>query len=182
MRAEPQFRFRVVLETDDEEARREYIWPLPANHRKRLVASLWKWVNERFCADNAVLPAFSAPFVAELFMAKDEEEAARLLELCLGNRDSKIVNLLSVVDGLPLKEEGMVNALSTAYQKFATACLKRGFYSALKEHYQELRTAYRDLVREYLSMSEKSNWVLFFQGFPSYLSPMLRRIRSGMTI
>ena len=105
------------METDDDRKHeREYIWPPPANHQARLVASLWKWVNDGFVLTTQSCSAFSAPFVAELFMAKDEEEAARLLELCLGNRDSKIVNLLSVVDGLPLKEEGMVNAPSTAYQ------------------------------------------------------------------
>jgi DNA phosphorothioation-dependent restriction protein DptH len=157
MRAEPQFRFRVVLETDDGVVTsHEYIWPLPGNHHSRLVVSLYEWVNSRFKSVATTLPAFSAPFVPELFMARDEEEAARLLELCIGNKKSAIVDLLPTTEQVDRNEKNLVLALSYAYQEFARTCLREGFYRALGRHYSKLRVAYRDLMEAYLERSHES--------------------------
>jgi len=157
MRAEPQFRFKVVLETEDGvERSQDYNWPLPANHHSRLLVSLYEWINRQFASSESVLPAFSAPFVAELFMAKDEEEAARLLELCIGNKNSVMLDLLSVAKGLGREERTLAVTLSVAYQEFVKCCLRQGFYVALEQHYPELRRAYRDLLNGYLSRSRES--------------------------
>lgn len=89
-------------------------------------------------------------------MAKDEEEAARLLELCIGNKNSVMLDLLSVAKGLGREERTLAVTLSVAYQEFVKCCLRQGFYVALEQHYPELRRGYRDLLNGYLSRSRES--------------------------
>lgn len=157
MRAEPQFRFAVILETTEGYSRRDdYVWPLPHNHHSRLLISLYKWVEEQFEKAGNALPVYSAPFVPELFLTKDKEEAARLLELCIGTMDSDMIDLRLVVKGLDNSEENKILALSYAYQEFIKKGLASGFYSALKEQYSQLRKAYSDLLNNYLSKSDQS--------------------------
>lgn len=158
MNAEPQFQFRVILENvDGASFHQDYIWPLPANHQSRLVVSLYEWLNRQYEQSGDVLPVFSAPFVAELAMAKDEEEATRLLELCLASKDTALINLLNVAEHLERKEKNLIASLSYAYRQFAWSCLNEGMFEALNKHYQELRSAYRDLLSEYLSRARESS-------------------------
>lgn len=155
-RVEPQFKFSVILETEDGEVfRQQYVWPIPANHHSRLVISLFEWVYQLFRKSESALPVFSAPFVAEMYMAKDEDEAARLLGLCIG-KGGRMVDLLSLVPDLESRERNKVLALSFAYQQFVRCVLENGFYSALEDVYPDLRRAYRDVVKEHLARSTES--------------------------
>lgn len=157
MTAEPQYRFKVTLYTAEGDSfSQAYTWPLPAYHQSRLVVSLCQWAYKEFHENGNVLPGFTAPFVAELFMAKDEEEAARLVELCLANKDSRMIDLLDVVKNLERNERNKIIALSYAYQHFIESCLNDGFYAALMERYSDLRRAYRDVLCDYLSRVNES--------------------------
>lgn len=156
--AEPNFKFKVLIKAEDGGIfKKDFIWPLPQNHQSRLLITLYKWAREQYTNRGHALPVFTASYVKELFMAKDEEEATRLLNQSLRHRDSKVLDLF-LATGIDDEDElkRLLINLSFAYQVFISKCLNEGFFNALQEEFHNLRMAYCDAFERYLENSMDS--------------------------
>jgi DNA phosphorothioation-dependent restriction protein DptH len=156
--AEPYLKFEVTLQhEDDKHFRKEYTWSLPPVHPSRLLFSLMKWTRGEFINSGNALPVFSAPYMAEIFKARDEEEVTRMLNTALNSDKCTLLDILTDPDydtNDPLKWP--VNELSVKYQAFIKDVMENGFFYAINNSYDELRKQYTETCELILSESRNS--------------------------
>ncbi|NMB42478.1 MAG: ATP-binding protein, partial [Firmicutes bacterium] len=165
--AEPTFKFEVRVIFDNVPFKREFLWPLPKNHQCRLLVNLYDWAcNEYLLAGNA-LPVFSMPYMAEIFMAQDEEEVNRLIGTALESADCSMIDLLFAVSQGEKEEvvDLLINDLSLEYQKFLWKFQEVGFFAVMDGYYDDLRKAYSATFEKYLKVSADST-----------LGPLLQKV------
>jgi len=156
--AEPTFAFRVTLTRADKSPfHREFLWRLPQNHPARLLVSLFAWALDSFRHGGNALPAYAAPHMPEIFMARDEDEVNRLLGVALSRESRRMVNLLSA-QGIAPDDPALrpLLELSRRYQVFLGDWESAGFFAALASSYDALRQAYTDAGVTFLRRRRES--------------------------
>lgn len=157
--AEPTLKFEVVINFGDNESyRREFIWPLPQNHQYRLLDDLYDLAVKSYLTAANSLPAFSVPYLTEIFMARDEEEVNRLINTAIKSEDRSMIDLASLLDadGRDEVRRLKVDDLSIQYQKYLREFKKSGFFSVLDKNYDDLRKAYCATFEKFLKESADS--------------------------
>lgn len=156
--AAPYLEFEVIITNGDgTEIKKEFQWVLAENHPSRLLVDLVSWARKEYSKAGDALPAFAIPYMAEVFMARDEEDANRLLKTALQNEAGGIYDLLDLeaIDNTEILKSYLTN-LSLCYQNFLTQFYYNGFFTALNGRFAELRTEYRNACEIYLSNSQTS--------------------------
>jgi DNA phosphorothioation-dependent restriction protein DptH len=159
--AEPSLRFEVVIYFGDNESyRREFIWPIPQNHQCSLLVDFYNLAVKGYLNAANALPAFSIPYLTEIFMARDEEEVNRLIGTALNSENCNMIDLTSVLDadGRDEARRLKVDDLSIQYQKYLREFQKSGFFSVLDKYYDGLRKAYCDTFETFLKESAYSTF------------------------
>jgi DNA phosphorothioation-dependent restriction protein DptH len=158
--SEPHLAFDVLLSHYGGTFKREFLWSLPQNHQSRLLDELLSWASRWFHGGGSGLPAFVAPYVPELFQARDEDEVNRLTGMALGSHGCRVVNLLAVPDIGNDPVMPYLQSLSVAYQNFLLAFEKAGFFAAVESEFDGLRGAYEKsceaFLDKYLHYGERS--------------------------
>ena len=156
--AEPYLEFEVIINDEDgTEFKKEFRWVLSENHPSRLLVDLFSWAWKKYSEISDALPAFVIPYMAEVFMARDEEDANRLLKTALQNKACGIYDLLDIeaMGNTEVLKPYLFN-LSLCYQSFLTQFYHNGFFTALDGRFSELRKEYRNACETYLSNSQSS--------------------------
>lgn len=153
--AEPSLRFEVkVLSESGGSHQQMFSWPLGKNHQSRFLVNLYDWVLKQYKHNKGVLPVFSLPYLNEIFMAKDGEDAVRILNIALESQMCSMEDLFAVpeIDSKePLKNQ--IYALTHCYQDFLQEYSKSGFFAALNRKYTPLRKSYQKLYEDFLAIS-----------------------------
>ena len=154
--AEPCLKFQVVLETEEGEHTKEFLWMLPENDPTRLMVHLVEWSREMFLKSGDALPAYGIPYISEIYMAREEEEAIRLTEAALKTDKCLILNLLDCSElnsdpGLPLLRQSAQH-----YQILIKEINDKGLLSALESHFTNVRQSCAKMYKHYLEHSAHS--------------------------
>lgn len=160
--AEPYLAFDVsIVDEDIEEGsfRKSFRWQLPQNHPTRLLDQMFRWAYEWYRDESKgnAIPAYSAPLVSELFLARNEEEVYRLISKAVGNPDRMVIALTPI--GLSDDAASMgLETLSIAYQQFIESCVdeEKGFFAALANQFEQVSQRYQDCCRYYLQAVEST--------------------------
>lgn len=152
--AEPVLGFEISIEYGDENdsvSQRFYL-RLPGASPFRIAAELFQNACGQL-KDSFKIPVFLMPYFDELMLAKDEEEAHRVL--MHGVREEKtIVDLLEpVVEELESGESEFADSLkrlSHTYQIFISHAAENGLYGALAERWDDLRRSFDGAFDLYL--------------------------------
>jgi DNA phosphorothioation-dependent restriction protein DptH len=113
---------------------------LSENHPTRLLVDLYDWVWEEYSKASDDLPAFAIPYMAEVFMARDEDDANRLLKTALQGGRCYLYGLLDIkAMGSTEVLTPLLFNLSQNYQGFLTQYHNEGFFMALNGRFNELR-------------------------------------------
>ena len=106
------------------------------------------------------LPAFSVPYMTEIFMSRDEEEVNRLVGVALRSKECSMIDLLTAVDKNEMGEAKnlLINDLSMIYQKHLRRFQETGFFNVLENDYDDLRMAYTATFEKHLENSNNSNY------------------------
>ncbi|WP_321495584.1 type IV secretion system DNA-binding domain-containing protein [uncultured Desulfobacter sp.] len=152
--AEPVLGFKVVVEATEETnsvSQRFYI-RLPATSPFRTAAALFESVSPNF-EKKYILPAFSIPYFEELMLAKDEDEANRVLMYGVRG-DKRVADLLPpILRDLDQDEKEFgerLKALSHNYGKFIRLAAENSIYQALSQGWDDLRRALSEVFNTYL--------------------------------
>ncbi len=156
--ATPYLEFEVIItDGDDTQFKKVFRWVLPENHSMRLLVDLFSWVWEEYRKTGDALPAFAIPYMSEVFMARDEDDANRLLKTALQNKACGVYDLLDIkaMGNTEVLKPYLLD-LSMKYQSFLTQFYHNGFFAALNGRFNELRKEYRNTCETYLSNSQSS--------------------------
>lgn len=165
---EPSLKFRVqVIGQGDEPFGREFLWCLPQYHQTRLLVDLLDWAYSSYQNTGNALPAWTVPYVPEVFLARDEDEVNRVFSIALSNQKRGVEDLLTAV-GIepsdPLRHPLL--KLSHRYQGFLNEARSLGFFTALDNSYDDLRVAYADACETYIRCHRNSSLgPLLFKAF-----------------
>lgn len=160
----PSYIFDVCIKGEDKEDpdfHMRFSWSLPQFHSCRVLSNLMDWAYGSFSEVNyGPLPVYSIRFVDEVFNAQDGDEMNRILIHALQNKDRKVKDQLSGLQGRGTQfsndELQKLGELSHRYQSFLKAYDENGFFSAITEStYHALRKACSDVYDSYLD-SENS--------------------------
>lgn len=174
-RSEPFFAFNVsILPENSKPFTKSFRWALPQYHASRVLESLLSWAYKAMKSENTTsnikrgeaLPAFSIPYLPEVFQAKDEDEVNRIITQ--GLREEKrreVISLLTKEDELTKAERRIVDELFYQYEKFLDDYDKKGYFNVIKT-FHGFRKAYQELCEEYLKNSDISKLgPLLFKAF-----------------
>ena len=152
--AEPVLGFKISIEFGDENdsVNQRFYLRLPGASPFRIAAELFQNACGQL-KDSFKIPVFLMPYFDELMLAKDEEEAHRVL--MHGVREEKtIVDLLEpVLEELYSGESEFgerLKALSYNYQLFISHAAENGLYGALTEKWNDLRRSFDEAFDLYL--------------------------------
>jgi DNA phosphorothioation-dependent restriction protein DptH len=156
--AVPYLEFEVIITNGDgNEFKKKFRWMLSENHPTRLLVDLYDWVWEEYSKASDDLPAFAIPYMAEVFMARDEDDANRLLKTALQGGRCYLYDLLDIkAMGSTEVLTPLLFNLSQNYQGFLTQYHNEGFFMALNGRFNELRRDYINTCRTYLEHSQVS--------------------------
>lgn len=156
--AEPMLKFEITLIEDDKQSfKREFLWVLPADHPSRLLANLYDWAREYYKNGGNALPVFRVPYIAEVFMAREEEECHRLVNTAIQHGERTVADLLGAPGiGTADKVLPSLHDLTIKYQNFLSDFDNRGFFSAMIESFNDVRKAYLNVFESYLENSRSS--------------------------
>ena len=154
--SEPRLRFEVtVIGKSGIEVQQGFYWMLGENSQARFLVNLYDWAIDRYKEKNYRLPAFSLEYVNEVFMAKDPEDAVRILKAGLERETGSAHELISDSEkGINLYDDLLATA--HCYEKFLHEYSENGFFYALDKDFDVLRQKYARLMESYLEISSKS--------------------------
>jgi DNA phosphorothioation-dependent restriction protein DptH len=152
--AEPYLQFAVSVNGDGFERPivKEFAWRLPAIDPYRVTDELIQWAAHAISkADGYCLPVFHVAYYEELMLAKDDEEARRVLLHCVHDERDAVYNLLKATDvdsHDPLLPK--VQKLAFAYDHFIQTARTDGLHTALLQNWDEVRKNYEQAFQSYL--------------------------------
>ena len=170
--AEPYLQFAVVVggEGFDRPIVKQFAWRLPATEPYRVADELIQWAAQAISnADGYCLPVFQVAYYEELMLAKDDDEARRVLLHCLHDEDDAICNLLRA-SGIDTHDPLLpkVQKLAFAYDHFIQTAKTRGLHTALLHNWDEVRRNYEQACDAYLkdpSSGQSPIAALLFRSF-----------------
>ncbi len=142
--AEPVLGFQITIKTDNDtkSTKAKFYLRLPATSPFRMAGELFQWTQDNLKETSSV-PVFSVPYYDELMLAKDNEEASRVLMHGIRSEEKIVVDLLEpVLHELNSKNTKFAEAmkkLSYAYKNFINVSAENGLYNALSVSWDELR-------------------------------------------
>lgn len=152
--AEPVLGFEITIESIEEveSAKQRFYLRLPEASPFRIAVELFQSARLEF-QNNFLIPIFSLPYFDELMLAKDEEEANRVLMHGVREEKSSVDLLGPVLDELEPGESNFgerLKALSHAYHLFVSLAAENGLYTALAEKWDDLRRSLDEAFDVYL--------------------------------
>jgi DNA phosphorothioation-dependent restriction protein DptH len=162
--AEPRLEFSVSIVPDDDQLTiRRFALRLPVTSPFRIANELFKWgYFELTEAKGHFLPVFVVPNYEELMLAKDDEEAHRVLMDNVRSEDKQMVDILKLAINQALGAENPTFAeslkqLAFAYGNFIRDAAENGVYTALTEKWETLRQAYVNAFDVFLDANSESD-------------------------
>jgi len=153
--AEPVLGFEVLVEAGEDEypVRQRFYIRLPEASPFRTAVELFQSASQAF-NEKYVVPVFSIPYFEELMLAKDEEEANRVLMHGVREEKRIVIDLLEpILSDLGADEKDFgerLKALSHNYNQFVSLASERGMYTALAEGWDALRCSLEQAFNVYL--------------------------------
>jgi DNA phosphorothioation-dependent restriction protein DptH len=154
--AEPVLGFVIEVESIDEleTVEQNFYLRLPKTSPYRIAEELFQYAREKLKSDYQI-PVYAIPYFEELMLAKDEEDANRVLAHGIGDIDSRVVDLYGPISSeFDSKEKAFddrLKALSHNYYKFVALAEEKSIYHALKENWDELRHSLEKAFEFYLA-------------------------------
>ena len=109
---EPNLKFDIIISyAEANTLKREFVWVLPEHHQTRFMVDVFKIARQKYLEGGNLLPAFTVPYVSEVFMARDEEECTRLLQ-------SAVQKQCNAIDLLNVEELGNTDILKIIWREF----------------------------------------------------------------
>jgi len=129
---EPGLVFSVTVRAGKKMIKRLFQWRFPETHPYRNVCALFRWAYAELQQRGLCLPVFAIPFFTELMLAKDEEEANRVLRQAVKNQPS-MLDLLAA-PGLRHDDPLLpaLRDLAHDYGAFVKETVEKGFFSGLE--------------------------------------------------
>ena len=167
---EPCLQFSVTIKPsvdyDNCEVSRIFAWRLPENQPYRVSYELFEQIDRELKSMNGFcLPCFTIPYYNELMLAKDDEEACRVLLQCVKSEVNHVVNLLDNKD--IAKNDllySMVQKLAIDYGHFIHEVAQNGLFNALMSFPSGLYKSCKETYSGFLT--EKSYFgPLLFRAF-----------------
>lgn len=152
--AEPylQFVVRVTGEGFERPIVKHFAWRLPVTQPYRVADELVQWAAKAISdADGYCLPVYQVSYFEELMLAKDDDEARRVLLHCIHDEQDAICNLLKargIENNDPLLPK--LRSLASAYDHFLQTAADQGLHTALSRNWDELRRTYEQACETYL--------------------------------
>lgn len=152
--AEPYLHFTVKVSGEGFERPivKQFAWRLPAIQPYRVADELIQWAAKAISnADGYCLPLYQVSYFEELMLAKDDDEARRVLMHCVHDEGDAVCNLL--------KAKGIENNdvllpklrnLAFAYDHFLQTARIEGLHTALWQKWDEVRRTYEQACEAYL--------------------------------
>lgn len=164
---EPCLEFNISIKSGDDyedfEVSRNFAWRLPENQPYRVSYELFERVdNELKSISGFCLPCFTVPYYNELMLAKDDEEACRVLLQCVKSEVNHVVNLLDnkdIVKDDPLYPK--IQKLANDYEHFISDVVQNGLFNALIGFPSGLQRAYEEAYSGYLAEKSYFGPILF---------------------
>lgn len=152
--AEPVLGFKIVIEygEDKKTISQRFFIRLPQVSPYRTAVELFQSAS-RDLDKKSVLPVFSIPYFEELMLAKDEDEANRVLMQGVREENRSVDLLKPILEDLETDEKifgDRLQALSYNYNQFISLASKSGMFHALAEKWVELRTSLTEAFDVYL--------------------------------
>jgi len=156
--AEPALVFEVTVDGEEGKSfQQKFAWSLGKNNQARFVVNLFNWVVDKY-EKNIILPVFAFPYVNEMFMAKDDEDIIRILNIALEKNLCSIEDLFAAprLDQNDLLRDQLYK-LSDCYQEFLDEYSRVGLFAAMAKKYDPpVRREYSQLLEMYLSKSSET--------------------------
>ena len=154
--SEPRLQFEVtVIGKSGIEVRQGFYWMLGENSQARFLVNLYDWAIDRYKGKDYCLPVFSLDYVNEVFMAKDPEDAVRILKAGLERETGSAHELISDIEkGINLHDHLLATA--SCYEKFLIEYSENGFFYALDKNFDALRKEYASLMECHLEIGSRS--------------------------
>ena len=145
----PGFQFEIVFQAEDDDlsVRRKFQWQLPATQSYRTLWNLSKEVRRQMPEQGACLPVFTVSFYDEIFLASDEEEVNRILQL--GFKNLQVKNLLDLQQ-INTDDEALLKLdlgeLSHSFGVFLKSLEQDGYFAALEKPWEEYSRSYSRIL------------------------------------
>lgn len=153
---EPRLVFEVTVRgISGAMVQRKFAWLLGENTQARFLVNLYDWATEHY-GEDCWLPAFSCEYVNEVFMAKDAEDAVRILSAGL-EKETGCVHELVPSSEREGRLHDQLSKTALSYQEFIYEYSKAGFFSALTHKFDSLRHAYAALMEGYLQQNRHTD-------------------------
>lgn len=148
----PSLKFDVtVYAEDNKKLSKQFIWLLPKNCQSRLLVTLFEWaIKEYRSRKDIILPVFCIQYVNEMFMAKDEEDLNRIMDIALEKQISSVEDLFAAPNLNKKELQDSTFKLSSTYQEFLMEFSQAGFISALNNKCDSVRKAYVETLEHYI--------------------------------
>ena len=164
---EPCLEFNITIKTDNDygdfEVSRNFAWRLPENQPYRVSYELFEQAySEIKSMDGLCLPCFTVPHYNELMLAKDDEEAYRVLLQCAKSEVNHVVNMLDNKDignNDPLYSK--IQKLANDYEHFINDVAQNGLFNALIGFPSGLRKSCEEAYAGYLAEESYAGPILF---------------------
>jgi DNA phosphorothioation-dependent restriction protein DptH len=154
---EPNLKFDIIIIYGEKNTlKREFVWVLPEHHQTRLMVDVFKIARQKYLEGGNLLPAFTVPYVSEVFMARDEEECTRLLQSAL-QKQCNVIDLLNVEwQGNTDVLKNHLERISYDCQSFLDEVYNRGFFAALDHSCLALNQTVYDAYKTFIANSTRS--------------------------
>lgn len=160
--AEPSLAFEVsILKNQIITINKKFVWVIPHFHSNRVLNDLFGFTLRSFSSgqvkNEEILFALTIPYMSELYQAKDEEEANRLLIYGLRDKNAQVVSFATKNMSLSIEEKKAISDLFYKYQTFLDDYDKKGFFGAINgDSFDGVRKAYQGICDLYLKNSSTS--------------------------
>ena len=158
---EPSLNFAVTISAEDSnQTTCRFALRLPESSPFRIANELFQWCqDELHKAKNYFLPMFFIPYYDELMLAKDDQEASRVLMHGIRSVDKSMVDVLvpTLAELNPEESEfaESLKKLAGAYGTFIKHAAQNGLYGALSEKWDDLRHTCSDTFDAFLSPDKR---------------------------
>ncbi len=156
--AEPQLSFAVTIipEEESNQTTCSFALRLPDNSPFRMADELFRWGHSELVkATDYFLPVFFVPYYDELMLAKDDEEATRVLMHGIRSEGKLMVDVLAPALAELTPEESVfaesLKKLAGTYGALIKRAAQNGLYGALSDKWDDLRHACQDTYDAFLA-------------------------------
>ena len=155
--AEPSLHFAVTISTEDSnQTTCRFALRLPETSPFRIANELFQWGQDELRkANEYFLPMLFIPYYDELMLAKDDQEASRVLMHGIRSVDKSMIDVLmpTLAELNPEESEfaESLKKLAGAYAAFVKHAAQNGLYGALSEKWDDLRHTCNDTFDTFMA-------------------------------